>query len=98
MPFVGLVSDPRWEPPEGGGSDPDGERGNPLRRVPWSIVLFVIWLGVWVGLMALVPIVAHAFGGLAGYLLLCFNVGIGFWRFDRWCSRQYWRGLRDYQA
>jgi hypothetical protein len=42
--------------------------------------------------------VGHAFGEFAGYLLLCFNVGLGFWRFDRWCAKQYWSGLRDYQS
>ena len=51
-----------------------------------------------IGLMLLVPVVGHAFGAFAGYLLLCFNVALGFWRFDRWCAKQYWSGLRDYQA
>ena len=48
--------------------------------------------------MLLVPVVGHAAGQFAGYLLLCFNVALGFWRFDRWCSKQYWSGLRDYQS
>jgi hypothetical protein len=46
----------------------------------------------------LVPVVGHAFGEFAGYVLLCFNVALGFWRFDRWCAKQYWSGLRDYQS
>jgi hypothetical protein len=48
--------------------------------------------------MLLVPVVGHALGQFAGYLLLCFNVALGFWRFDRWCAKQYWSGLRDYQS
>jgi hypothetical protein len=94
MPFVGLVSDPKWEPPEGSG-EPERERRPRTWRIPWSLL---IWVTLLIGLMLLVPVAGHAFGAFAGYLLLCFNVGLGFWRFDRWCAKQYWRGLRDYQA
>jgi hypothetical protein len=94
MPFVGLVSDPRWEPPEGNGEG-DKERRNRLSRIPWSLLFWVVLL---VGMMVLVPVVGHALGEFAGYLLLCFNVALGFWRFDRWCAKQYWSGLRDYQS
>jgi hypothetical protein len=24
-------------------------------------------------------------------------LALGFWRLERWCSRQYWRGLRDFK-
>ena len=48
--------------------------------------------------MRLVPVASDLFGALAGYLLLCANVALGFWRVDRWFDKQYWRGLRDYQA
>jgi hypothetical protein len=62
MPFVGLVSDPRWEPP-GGDGDGDRDRGNRTWRVPWRLIL---WLGLVVGLMFLVPVVSHAVGQFAG--------------------------------
>ena len=38
MPFVGLVSDPRWEPP-GGDGDQDRDR-NRTWRIPWSLLLW----------------------------------------------------------
>jgi hypothetical protein len=41
---------------------------------------------------------ARAFGGGAGYAVILLAVTAGLWRLDRWCSRQYWRGLRDYQS
>jgi hypothetical protein len=93
MPFVGLVSDPRWEPPEGSG-DNEGKRKRTW-RMPWSVIL---WLAIFIGLMRLVPVASDLFGALAGYLLLCANVSLGFWRVDRWFETQYWRGLRDYQS
>jgi hypothetical protein len=93
MPFVGLVSDPRWEPP-GGDGDQDRDR-NRTWRIPWSLLL---WSALLVVLLVLVPVIGHAVGEFAGYVLLCFTVGLGFWRFDRWCAKQYWRGLRDYQS
>jgi hypothetical protein len=93
MPFVGLVSDPRWEPPEG---LPDPEpRKNRAWRMPWSLV---IWTTIFVALMVAVPFVSGALGPGAGYLLLIFNVGLCVWRVDRWFATQYWRGLRDYQS
>jgi hypothetical protein len=48
--------------------------------------------------MALVPVVDRAFGALAGYGLLLLIVALTFWRVDRWCARQYWQGLREYQS
>jgi hypothetical protein len=93
MPFVGLVSDPRWEPPDG---SPDPERRKDRTwRVPWRPVF---WTLLFVGLLLLVPVVTGAIGPLAGYLLVCFSVGLGVWRVDRWFSTLYWRGLRDYQS
>jgi hypothetical protein len=92
MPFVGLVADPRWEPP-GGDNDPERRR-NRSWRVPWALLLWTLLI---VGLMLLVPVVDRVVGPFAGYLLLVFNVGLGLWRVDRWCAKQYWQGLRDYQ-
>ena len=89
--FVGLVRDPEWQPP-------DGFNGPGRRRswhVPWRAIL---WVAAMWGLLRLVPVVVDTFGGLAGYGLLLATVSLGVWRFDRWCSRQYWRGLRDYQS
>jgi hypothetical protein len=93
MPFVGLVSDPRWEPPDGS-NDPERKRRRGW-RIPWSPIF---WLALFIGLMYLVPVASDAFGALVGYLLLCFNVAVAFWRVDRWFDTQYWRGLRDYQS
>ena len=89
--FVGLVRDPEWQPPEG---FPEPHRGREW-RVPWRALL---WLAVFWSLLSLVPAVNDAFGPLAGYGLLVAAVSLGVWRLDRWCSRQYWRGLRDYQS
>jgi hypothetical protein len=47
--------------------------------------------------MALVPVANQTFGGLAGFVVLLLAVALALWRLDRWCSRQYWRGLRDYK-
>jgi hypothetical protein len=93
MPFVGLVSDPRWEPPDGSGDNDRNRRRT--WRVPWSLI---IWITLFIALMRLVPVASDLFGAFAGYLLLCGNVALGFWRVDRWFETQYWRGLRDYQA
>jgi hypothetical protein len=90
--FVGLVRDPDWRPPDGFG-DPRGPRRQ--WSFPWRAV---VWLAVFWGLLRLVPAVNDAFGALAGYGLIVATVSLGVWRLDRWCSRQYWRGLRDYQS
>jgi hypothetical protein len=63
--------------------------------VPWRAVA---WLATAVGLMFLSSIVDDAFGGLAGYVVLLLAVTVGLWRLERFCSGQYWRGLRDYQS
>jgi len=92
MPFVGLVSDPRWEPPEG---QPDPERRRRAWTIPWGVL---IWTAVFVALMLLVPVVSGALGAAAGYVLLCVAVAVGVWRLDRWCATFNWRGMRDYQS
>lgn len=90
MLFVGLVHTRDWEPPE--------ELPEPPRRswdMPWrSIALVATW---WALLVYVPPVVQDEFGGLAGYLALLAVVVLGFWRFERWCSRLYWRGLRDFK-
>ncbi len=92
MPFVGLVSDPRWEPPD------DLPERQPHRRdwdIPWRML---VWTAVLLGLMFAVPAADQALGPLGGYGVLMLAVGLGVWRLDRWCARQNWRGLRDYQS
>jgi hypothetical protein len=89
--FVGLVRDPEWQPPDGfPGREPRRSWGLPWRAIAW---VAAIW-----GLLRLVPVVDDAFGSLAAYGLLVASMSLGVWRLDRWCSRQYWRGLRDYQS
>jgi hypothetical protein len=89
--LVGLVRSNEWGPPD----DMPAPRRGRRWHVPWRPLA---WLAVFCGLMAVVPVVAHAFGGLAGYALLLLAVTLGLWRVEHWCARQYWRGLRDYQA
>jgi hypothetical protein len=86
--FVGLVRSPRWEPPPA----PPPSRN---WRVPWRALA---WLAVFWALMAAVPLVSRLAGPPAGYGVLLLAVAVGLWRLDRWCSRQYWQGLREYQA
>jgi hypothetical protein len=91
MPFVGLVSDPRWEPPD----DQPESRGPHRRQVPWRALA---WIAVVVAMVLTVPVADHALGPLAGYGWMLAAIAVAVWRIDRWCSRQYWRGLRDYQS
>jgi hypothetical protein len=93
MPFVGLVSDPRWEPPDE--SPEPRRRRNWSRRVPWGVLA---WVTVWWTLLLLAPLAGRAFGGGVGYLVLIFDVALGSWRLNCWTSRRYTRGLRDYQS
>jgi len=91
--FVGLVRSSDWEPPP-----PPQPPERPRRRswsVPWRALA---WVALWWGLLAAVPLADHLLGGLGGYGLLLLAVTLGLWRLDRWCSRQYWHGLREYQA
>jgi hypothetical protein len=89
--LVGLVRGNEWQPPDGLPTPPR----SPAWHVPWRAVA---WLVVICVLMLLVPVAGRAFGGLVGYAVLLLAVGLGLWQVDRWCDRQYWRGLRDYQA
>jgi hypothetical protein len=91
MLALGLVLGKGWEPPD----EPPAPDPGRSWRVPWRAVA---WLAAAIGLMFLGPVADHAFGGLAGYLVLLLGVAVGLWRLERFCSGQYWRGLRDYQA
>ena len=88
--ILGLVRSDDGPPPDL--PDPRGRRD---WDVPWPVVFWVVLI---VALMAAVPVVTRAFGGLAGYgvvLLIAVLVSL---RLEKWCSRQYWRGLHDHQA
>jgi hypothetical protein len=92
--FVGLVRDPGWHGP------PDGLPDKPERqprawRVPWGPLM---WVATLLAMVALVPLADHLIGNLAGYVMILTVVLIGALRVEYWCSRQYWRGLRDYPA
>jgi hypothetical protein len=89
--FVGLVHSRNWEPPD----DMPAPRARPSWQVPWRPLG---WLAACCALLMLAPVAAQAFGGLIGYGALLLAVTLGFWRVDRWCARQNWRGLRDYQV
>jgi hypothetical protein len=94
MIVLGLVHDRPWDPPpEPQDQPPQGAH----RRwhVPWRPLA---WFATWCWLMALVPIVSGAFGGLAGYGVLLVAVTLVGWRVDRWCARQYWAGLREHKS
>lgn len=91
MLVLGLIHEGGWEPP-----DPEPEP-QPRRRkwnLPWRTL---VWVAVWCWLMALVPVVSSAFGGLAGYGVLMASVVLALWRIERWCARQYWEGLREHK-
>jgi hypothetical protein len=97
MLVFGLVHGDGWEPPEQGGQPPEDDE--PPRRqwsfhLPWRPLA---WLALWCWLMALVPVVTSAFGGLAGFGVLMLSVALALWRLERFCARQYWSGLRDYR-
>lgn len=94
--FVGLVKDPGrdWRPPD------DTPEPGPRRSwsVEWGLVLRVVfWVAVVAGMFAAVPQVDHWLGSFAGYILILAAVSVGVWRVDRWCARQYWRGMRDFR-
>ena len=95
--FVGLVRDPGrdWRPPD------DNPEPSPRRSwsLEWRLVVRVLaWVGVVAAMFALAPVVSDVVGTLAGYLLILAAVAVGVWRVDRWCARQYWRGLKDYNS
>jgi hypothetical protein len=91
MPFVGLVHSRGWEPPDDVPEPPRRRRP----RVPWRPLA---WILAWWAVLALVPMADRLFGPVVGYAFLLLVVAVGLWRLERWCGRQYWRGLRDYQA
>lgn len=88
---VGLIHDGGREPP-----DEEPELARPRRKwnLPWRSL---VWIAVWCWLMALVPVVSSAFGGLAGFGVLMAALALVVWRIDRWCAKQYWAGLREYK-
>jgi hypothetical protein len=93
MLVFGLVHDRGWDPP----ADAEGPPEQPERR--WRLAWRPLaWVALWCWLMALVSVVSSLFGGLAGYAVLMLAVALLFWRLERWCSRQYWQGLREYQS
>jgi predicted secreted hydrolase len=98
MLVFGLVHGSGWEPPDHGWEPPEDEA--PKRREwDWHMLPLrsLAWLAVWAVLMALVPWVSSAFGGLAGFVVLMVAVALAFWRLERFCARQYWNGLREYK-
>ena len=89
---LGLIHDSGWEPPDQPPEPPPpGRRG---WHLPWRPFA---WIAAWCWLMALVPVVSSAFGGLAGYGMLLLALGLALWRAERWCAKQYWSGLREYK-
>lgn len=91
MLVVGLIGDSGWEPLE---NEPEPPPPRRKWNLPWRPLA---WAAVWCWLMALVPVVSSAFGGLAGFGVLMAAVALILWRIDRWCARQYWHGLREYK-
>jgi hypothetical protein len=97
MLLFGLVQGDGWDPPE---PDFDHAADEPPERRPWTWRLPwkpLAWFAAWCWLMALVPVVSSAFGGLAGFGVLMLAFGLVCWRLERFCSRQYWHGLREYK-
>jgi hypothetical protein len=88
---VGLIYDDGWEPPD---DEPEPPRSSRKWDLPWRPL---VWVAVWCWLMALVPVVSTAFGGLAGFGVLMAALALAVWRIDRWCAKQYWAGLREYK-
>ena len=94
--FVGLVKDPGrdWRPADDG-PDPRPRR---WRRGPWrAFTRVALWVVLFGGLYALVPVVDHVAGHFAAYMLILLTVALGAWRVDHWFDRQYWQGLREYR-
>lgn len=99
MLVLGLVHDGGWEPPEHGPA-PEPPEGEPPERRPWSWRLPwrpLAWFAAWAWLMALVPVVSSAVGGLAGFGVLMLAFALACWRLERFCARAYWHGLREYK-
>jgi hypothetical protein len=98
MLVFGLVRGDGWDPPDDGWEsheDADEPRRPWSWRAPWRPLA---WFAVWCWIMALVPVVSSAAGGLAGFGLLMLAVALPAWRLERFCRRQYWDGLREYKS
>ena len=72
-----LVEGGSWEP------EPPPERRRRLPHVPWRPFA---WIAAFLWLLYL----AGAIGGLPGYAVLLFAVGLGSWRLNRWAERWEW--------
>jgi hypothetical protein len=98
MLILGLVHSSGWDPPD---RDPEPPADEVRKRLEWDWHMVpwrsLAWLAVWCALMAIVPSVTSAFGGLAGFGVLMAAVALGFWRLERFCARQYWDGLREHK-
>jgi hypothetical protein len=97
MLVFGLVHDGGGEPPEHAwepSEDAPPEHQPWTWRLPWRSLA---WFAVWCWLMALVPVVNGAFGGLAGFGVLMLAFALVCWRLERICRRTYWHGLREYK-
>ncbi|MBV9194300.1 MAG: hypothetical protein JO168_09150 [Solirubrobacterales bacterium] len=96
MLVLGLIHDRGWEPDgwDGPEEEPEPERRRRW-RLPWRPLA---WLAAWYWLMALVSVFSGWFGGLAGFAVLMAAVALAYWRIERWCSRQYWHGLREHRS
>lgn len=97
MLVFGLVHGDGWEPPGRGWDPPEDDDDRPHQwtwRLPWRPFA---WFAAWCWLMALVPVVSNAFGGLAGYAVLILALAFGGWRVERFLARQYWPGLREHK-
>ncbi len=90
MLILGLVHE--WDPPPPEDDEPPRRGGR--WRLPWRPLA---WFAAWCWLMALVPVVQDAFGGLASFGVLMLAVALVARRVDRWCARQYWHGLREHK-
>ena len=98
MLVFGLVHGDGWDPPERGCGPPDDDEppcGGWSWRLPWRPLA---WFAVWCWLMAIVPVVSSAAGGLAGFGVLMVAFALACWRLERLCARGYWHGLREYKS
>ena len=84
---MGLVRDPG--PGDRGGDDPPPPPSWPRPRwQPFAWVALVCWL-LYAG---------REIDGVAGYLVLLLALAVGYWRTDRWLSKQYWGGLKEHDS
>ena len=98
MLIFGLVQGDGWDGQDDGFEADGGQGPRPEHwtwRPPWRPLA---WFAAWCWLMALVPVVTSAAGGLAGFGVLMLAFGLAYWRLERFCARQYWGGLREYKS